>query len=156
MKAKRLKYRGTRVSPKNARLIRPSCVRLCAYIGWVARTEDELRPPVSVETGMRGRRRIRTAEYWREYYRRKQREWRAVHLYSVSRKAVMRVFDECGKVTPPHRPDLNRLTSEKVKKSRWLRDLMRLRRTELAAEVERSRRLYIELRQRQGLAWFPP
>src|SRR5262249_27025043 len=118
--------------------------------------KKELRPPVSVETGMRGRRRIRTAEYWREYYRRKQREWRAVHLYGVSRKAVMRVFDECGKVTPPHRPDLKRLTSEKVKKSRWLRDLMRLRRTELAAEVERSRRLYIELRQRQGLAWFPP
>jgi len=27
----------------------------------------------------RGRRRIRTAEYWREYYTRKQREWRAAH-----------------------------------------------------------------------------
>src|SRR5215475_14296244 len=105
---------------------------------------------------MRGRRRIRTAEYWREYYRRKQREWRAVHLYGVSRKAVMRVFDECGKVTPPHRPDLNRLTSEKVKESRWLRDLMRLKRTELAAEVERTRRLHMELRQRHALAWFPP
>jgi hypothetical protein len=26
-----------------------------------------------------GRRRIRTAEYWREYYTRKQREWRAAH-----------------------------------------------------------------------------
>jgi len=28
----------------------------------------------------RGRPRIRTAEYWREYYARKQREWRAAHL----------------------------------------------------------------------------
>jgi hypothetical protein len=27
----------------------------------------------------RGRRRIRTAEYWRAYYTRKQREWRAAH-----------------------------------------------------------------------------
>jgi hypothetical protein len=27
----------------------------------------------------RGRPRIRTAEYWREYYTRKQREWRAAH-----------------------------------------------------------------------------
>jgi hypothetical protein len=27
----------------------------------------------------RGRRRIRSAEYWRAYYRLKQREWRAAH-----------------------------------------------------------------------------
>src|SRR6267378_8338389 len=27
----------------------------------------------------RGRPQIRTAEYWREYYTRKQREWRAAH-----------------------------------------------------------------------------
>jgi hypothetical protein len=27
----------------------------------------------------RGRPRIRTADYWREYYTRKQREWRAAH-----------------------------------------------------------------------------
>jgi len=27
----------------------------------------------------RGWRRIRTAQYWREYYTRKQREWRAAH-----------------------------------------------------------------------------
>jgi hypothetical protein len=27
----------------------------------------------------RGRPRIRTAEYWRAYYTRKQREWRAAH-----------------------------------------------------------------------------
>ncbi len=27
----------------------------------------------------RGRRRIRSAEYWRAYYTRKQREWRAAH-----------------------------------------------------------------------------
>src|SRR5207248_4464996 len=27
----------------------------------------------------RGRPRIRTAEYWRDYYTRKQREWRAAH-----------------------------------------------------------------------------
>jgi hypothetical protein len=45
----------------------------------------------------RGRPRIRTAKYWREYYRQKQREWRAVHLYGVSRKAAIRVFGEGGK-----------------------------------------------------------
>jgi hypothetical protein len=33
----------------------------------------------------RGRRRIRTAEYWREYYTRKQREWRAAHPRNQSR-----------------------------------------------------------------------
>jgi hypothetical protein len=27
----------------------------------------------------RGRRRIRSAEYWRAYYTQKQREWRAAH-----------------------------------------------------------------------------
>src|SRR6266487_6135333 len=27
----------------------------------------------------RGRRRIRTVEYWRKFYRQKQREWRAAH-----------------------------------------------------------------------------
>jgi hypothetical protein len=31
------------------------------------------------KTKKRGRRRIRTAAYWREYYRLKQREWRAAH-----------------------------------------------------------------------------
>jgi hypothetical protein len=31
------------------------------------------------KTEKRGRPRIRTAEYWREYYTRKQREWRAAH-----------------------------------------------------------------------------
>ena len=47
----------------------------------------ELRPPVSVEyfveTSMkkRGRRRIRSPEYWRAYYTRKQREWRAAHYW---------------------------------------------------------------------------
>jgi hypothetical protein len=29
--------------------------------------------------GTRGRRRIRSAEYWRAYYTQKQREWRATH-----------------------------------------------------------------------------
>jgi len=29
----------------------------------------------------RGRRRIRSPEYWRAYYRRKQREWRAAHYW---------------------------------------------------------------------------
>jgi hypothetical protein len=41
----------------------------------------------------RGRPRIRTAAYWREYYRQKQREWRAVHLYGCSPNCVTRVFD---------------------------------------------------------------
>jgi hypothetical protein len=49
------------------------------------------------EKKKRGRPRIRTAEYWREYYRNKQREWRAVHLYGISPKAVVSVFDEGGK-----------------------------------------------------------
>jgi hypothetical protein len=46
------------------------------------------------EKKKRGRPRIRTAEYWREYYKIKQREWRAIHLYGISRKAVVCVFDE--------------------------------------------------------------
>ena len=33
----------------------------------------------------RGRPQIRTAEYWREYYTRKQREWRAAHRHSFFR-----------------------------------------------------------------------
>ena len=33
----------------------------------------------------RGRRRIRTAEYWPAYYTRKQREWRAAHPRKQSR-----------------------------------------------------------------------
>src|SRR5262245_30776534 len=60
-----------------------------------------------------------------------------------------------GKSALPRELDLNRLTSEKVKESRRLRDVMSLKRMELAAEVERTRCLYTELRQRQGLAWFP-
>jgi hypothetical protein len=32
------------------------------------------------KTKKRGRPRVRTAAYWREYYRLKQREWRAAHL----------------------------------------------------------------------------
>jgi hypothetical protein len=31
----------------------------------------------------RGRRRIRSAAYWREYYTRKQREWRAAHYWQA-------------------------------------------------------------------------
>ena len=34
----------------------------------------------------RGRPRIRTAEYWREYYTRKQREWRAAHPRSEAER----------------------------------------------------------------------
>ncbi len=34
----------------------------------------------------RGRRRIRSAEYWRAYYTRKQREWRAAHPRARSRR----------------------------------------------------------------------
>lgn len=31
----------------------------------------------------RGRRRIRSPEYWRAYYTRKQREWRAAHYWQA-------------------------------------------------------------------------
>jgi hypothetical protein len=31
----------------------------------------------------RGRPRIRSAEYWRAYYTRKQREWRAAHYWQA-------------------------------------------------------------------------
>src|SRR4030095_8627455 len=31
----------------------------------------------------RGRRRIRSPEYWRAYYRQKQREWRAAHYWQA-------------------------------------------------------------------------
>src|SRR5437762_13035969 len=43
----------------------------------------ELRPPICVEPNVkkRGRRRIRSAEYWRAYYTRKQREWRAANYW---------------------------------------------------------------------------
>src|SRR6266404_5665243 len=34
---------------------------------------------VMYQVRKRGRPQIRTAEYWREYYTRKQREWRAAH-----------------------------------------------------------------------------
>ena len=44
------------------------------------------------EKKKRGRPPIRTAAYWREYYRQKQREWRAVHLYACSPSAVTRVY----------------------------------------------------------------
>jgi hypothetical protein len=44
----------------------------------------EFDPPVSKAIPVekiekRGRPRIRTAEYWRQYYTLKQREWRAAH-----------------------------------------------------------------------------
>jgi hypothetical protein len=44
----------------------------------------EFGPPVPKATPVekiekRGRPRIRTTEYWRAYYTRKQREWRAAH-----------------------------------------------------------------------------
>jgi hypothetical protein len=61
----------------------------------------------------RGRRRIRTAEYWRKYYRQKQREWRAVHLYRVSRKAVIRVFGEGRKTEGSARVNGREFTSYK-------------------------------------------
>jgi len=40
----------------------------------------------------RGRRRIRTAEYWRAYYTRKQREWRAAHP-RVRRRRRQKIVD---------------------------------------------------------------
>jgi hypothetical protein len=64
----------------------------------------------------RGRPRIRTAEYWREYYTRKQREWRAAHLYHVSHDAVIRVFDEGGNVIETRRP--NRRVHRAVSRTR--------------------------------------
>src|SRR5579885_239351 len=40
---------------------------------------DGLRSTPRARRKRRGRPRIRTARYWREYYARKQREWRAAH-----------------------------------------------------------------------------
>jgi len=40
---------------------------------------DGLRSTPRAKRKRRGRPRIRTARYWREYYARKQREWRAAH-----------------------------------------------------------------------------
>jgi len=40
--------------------------------------------------GTRGRRRIRSAEYWRVYYRLKQREWRAAHPRATRPRARRR------------------------------------------------------------------
>jgi hypothetical protein len=65
------------------------------------------------EKKKRGRPRIRTAEYWREYYRQKQREWRAVHLYGISRKAVIRLFGEGRKNDCSARVNGRELTSHK-------------------------------------------
>jgi hypothetical protein len=49
------------------------------------------------KTEKRGRPRKRTAEYWREYYTRKQREWRAAHPgWKQARK-------QRKKQKPPHR-----------------------------------------------------
>jgi hypothetical protein len=42
------------------------------------------------KTKKRGRPRIRTAAYWREYYRLKQREWRAAHPRTKTKKAATR------------------------------------------------------------------
>jgi len=61
-----------------------------------------------------------------------------------------------GEGAMPREPDLKRLTSEKLKELRWLRDLMRLKTKELAAEVERTQRLCTKLWQQRGLACFPP
>jgi hypothetical protein len=36
--------------------------------------------------------------YWREYYRQKQWEWRAGHLYNRSDDAVILVFDKTGNI----------------------------------------------------------
>jgi hypothetical protein len=50
----------------------------------------------------RGRPRIGTAAYWREYYRQKQREWRAAHRYSRLDAAEIRAFDEAVNVIDTH------------------------------------------------------
>ena len=42
------------------------------------------------KTKKRGRPRIRTVVYWREYYRLKQREWRAAHPRPKTKKAATR------------------------------------------------------------------
>jgi hypothetical protein len=44
--------------------------RMCYAVGYI---------DLMAKIKKRGRPRIRTAEYWREYYTRKQREWRAAH-----------------------------------------------------------------------------
>ena len=50
---------------------------------------SKAKPVENIEK--RGRPRIRTAEYWREYYTRKQREWRAAHpQWKKSRKQKQR------------------------------------------------------------------
>jgi hypothetical protein len=57
----------------------------------------------------RGRRRIRTAQYWREYYTRKQREWRAAHpQWRKHRKqkhaGLEAAFQRALKAKPPFIP----------------------------------------------------
>ena len=54
------------------------------------------------EKKKRGRPRIRTAAYWREYYRQKQREWRAVHLYGCSPDAVGCVLERLNRIARPN------------------------------------------------------
>jgi len=53
------------------------------------------------EKKKRGRPRIRTAAYWREYYRQKQREWRAVHLYGCSPDIVAWVLERLNRIARP-------------------------------------------------------
>ena len=62
----------------------------------------EFGPPVSKATPVekiekRGRPRIRTAEYWRAYYTRKQREWRAAHPRKQSTWEQKSRNGKCGR-----------------------------------------------------------
>jgi hypothetical protein len=54
------------------------------------------------EKKKRGRPRIRTVVYCREYHRQKQREWRAVHLYGCSPGAVASVLDRLNRIARPN------------------------------------------------------
>lgn len=81
---------------------------------------------------------------------------RIIPLSGELQPSSSRRSNPIGEGAMPRKPDPNRLTSEKLKESRWLRALMRLKTKELAAEVERTRRLCTKLRQRRGLACSPP
>jgi hypothetical protein len=73
----------------------------------------------------RGRPRIRTAAYWREYYRQKQREWRAVHLYGCSPDIVARLLERLNRIARPNgqlRRAENRYRREKTSRHAVKRD----------------------------------
>jgi len=61
-----------------------------------------------------------------------------------------------GEGAVPGKPDPNPLPLKKLKESRWLHAVTRLKTKELAAEVKRTRRLCTKLRQRRGSGCSPP